>query len=348
MAPHAPISLMAAQALPALAVGSAVPEWVHLLPAGAIRTHDGRGPYRVEDAEAVIAASMADERGLPIDENHSTDLAAPQGREAPARGWIAELQARVDGLWGRVEWTATGAALLADRAYRGLSPVILHDKAGRVLRILGASLVNRPNLRGLAALHAEDNMDDLERIAVALGLAADATADEAVARAEELAGSTALQSALTDIGAALGVEGEADQAVIVALASAAKASSEETVALQGQVTSLQSELDGFKAAQKRSISEAYVDAEMAKGREGLRASSRDHFIALHMENPERAKAIIEGLPVRGPGAVLSKREGTPPAAGGATVSLNADQAAAALALGISVGDYLKTLQAEAA
>ncbi len=38
----------------------AVPEWVHLLPAGdLIRTGDDRGPYRIENAAAIIAASFA-------------------------------------------------------------------------------------------------------------------------------------------------------------------------------------------------------------------------------------------------------------------------------------------------
>ena len=34
-----------------------------------------------------------------------------------ARGWIVNLEARDDGLWGQVEWTAHGSALMADKAY---------------------------------------------------------------------------------------------------------------------------------------------------------------------------------------------------------------------------------------
>jgi len=47
-APPDAVALCAALGLPEQAPGSAAPaapEWVHLLPAGEIRTEDGRGPY---------------------------------------------------------------------------------------------------------------------------------------------------------------------------------------------------------------------------------------------------------------------------------------------------------------
>ena len=76
------------------------PAWVHLLPAGEIETIDRRGPYRIADAEKLIAAGFAATPRLPIDENHATDLAAPKGQPAPARGWITAMEAREDGIWG--------------------------------------------------------------------------------------------------------------------------------------------------------------------------------------------------------------------------------------------------------
>ncbi len=136
-----------------------VPSWIMLLPAGEIRTADGRGPYRLDDATALQASLAAAGGRLPVDENHSTDLAAPKGGPSPARGWIVALEARADGVWGQVEWTEPGKALLAERAYRHISPVITHLKDGTVTGLLRASLTNRPNLRGLAALHQEEDMD---------------------------------------------------------------------------------------------------------------------------------------------------------------------------------------------
>jgi hypothetical protein len=130
-----------------------VPEWVHLLPAGKFSGADGRGPYTAHDPAVIIAASMAAGR-LPVDENHATDLAAPKGGPSPARGWIVEMQVRPDGIWGRVEWTEIGRSMLAARAYRFISPVLLNDKNGTVLRILRAALTNVPNLLQLKSLNS--------------------------------------------------------------------------------------------------------------------------------------------------------------------------------------------------
>ncbi len=150
--PEDPITItLNAQSLPAPTSGAEVPDWIHLLPPGPIQTGDRRGPYSLIDAEAVARASLSEGDRLPIDENHATDLAAPKGLPAPARGWIVEMQAREDGVWGRVEWTDVGRDLVSGRAYRGISPVIAHDKAKRVLAVLRASLINKPNLRGLPA-----------------------------------------------------------------------------------------------------------------------------------------------------------------------------------------------------
>lgn len=129
------------------------PEWLHLVPAGVFYGRDGRGPYQVKNAEAVIAASMAEGK-IALDENHATDFAQSTGVASPARGWIDRLEARADGIWGHVDWTDAGAALMSDRAYRGVSPVFTHTKSGDVTRILRAALTNTPNIAELATLHS--------------------------------------------------------------------------------------------------------------------------------------------------------------------------------------------------
>jgi len=131
-----------------------VPEWVHLVPAGTFRGADGRGPYRMVAPQAVIDASMAGGARLPIDENHATDHAMRTGQPSPARGWIDRMEARPDGLWGHVEWTEPGHALMTERAYRGLSPVFAHTPDGVILKVLRAALTNTPNLTQLTALHS--------------------------------------------------------------------------------------------------------------------------------------------------------------------------------------------------
>lgn len=145
------IALCSAVTIPAT---DGVPEWVHLLPAGQVRTVDGRGPYMVANMAALAAASLKGGQKLPIDENHATDKGAVLGLPAPARGWIVALEARSNGLWGKVQWTGPGRKLMQEKAYAGISPVIVHDKANTVALLLRASLTNTPNLQGLATLHS--------------------------------------------------------------------------------------------------------------------------------------------------------------------------------------------------
>jgi phage I-like protein len=175
------------------ASGGAGDSWIMLFPAGVVATNDGRGPYRVTNAASVIANSMAAGK-IAFDENHSTDLAAPEGRPSPALGWITEMQNRDSGIWGRVDWNESGRKLIVDRAYRGVSPVLRHDGSGNVQEILRASLTNNPNLRGMVTLHSQGaNMDELlKQLRTALGLADDADAAAIVAKVKEI--TTAPQS----------------------------------------------------------------------------------------------------------------------------------------------------------
>lgn len=290
-----------------------VPEWVHLLPAahGEIRTFDGRGPYHVTDPAAIIAASMSgdprDENGLIIDENHSVDIAGPVGLPSPSRGKIMAMEVRDGGIWGKMKWNSAGKALLADQAYRGISPVIMHDADGVVTRILRASLVNYPNLRGLAALNQESPMN-WAKIAKALGLAETATEDDIVAaitamqKPETKAEQQALQASLTAIGTALGVTG-GDAATILAAAKAkAAAGSGDIAALQSEIVTITTAHNDLMASHtalhaqiKREKAELFVDAAITAARPGIKPR-RDYWIAAHMEKPVETEATINAIP----------------------------------------------------
>lgn len=192
--------LCAALPLPDAGQDKPAPDWIHLLPAGSFSGTDGRGPYHDKDADRLVEASLEAMAGSGVvDENHATDLATPKGEPAPARGWITALEARTDGIWGKVDWTRAGLALLADRAYRHISPVIMHLKDGTVTAILRASLVNKPNLRGLAALNQETPMDFMDKLRAALGLGDDADEAAVIAGIDAAKGGTALQAALDDV-----------------------------------------------------------------------------------------------------------------------------------------------------
>ncbi|MEX0852581.1 MAG: phage protease [Bauldia sp.] len=340
--------------------GQAAPEWIHLLPAGDVVTVDGRGPYRVEDAAALVNASLQAGNRLEIDENHATYLAAPKGLPSPARGWIVELQARDDGIWGRVEWTEAGRQLIADRAYRHISPVIVHRKGGQVIALRGASLVQHPNLRGLTALHSEESdMDLLAKLREALGLADDADEATALNAVTELKGSTSLQSALAPIAKAAGLADDADQAAVLqavttlatAGADAGKGGGkgnakdgEAITALQAELATVTTQLNELRTAGATDKATAFVDGEIAKGRVGVKPL-RDHYIAMHAADPARVEKEIGAFPILGhSGATIA-----PPAKDkDGNVSLHAEHRTAAKLLGIDAQAYAKTLAAEAA
>lgn len=334
------IALCAATDLPS---NGEVPEWVHLLPAihGEIRTFDGRGPYRVTDPAAIIATSMAadprDKSGLIIDENHAVDIAAPQGGPSPSRGKILAMEAREDGIWGKIKWNKSGQALLEEQAYRGISPVITHDESGQISSILRASLVNYPNLRGLASLNQESPMN-LAKIAKKLGLAETATEAEVLAaidgmKKEEKTEPPALQAQLAEIGAVLGVANGDAAAILVAAQAQVKAKpkAEEMAAMQAEVakmaadqTKMANDYTALQSQIKREKSEAFVDAAIAEGRPTAK-SRRAYWVALHMENPTETEATLNALPVYGTSRLTASINASTVSEENNLTALNAEQ-----------------------
>lgn len=169
------------------------PEWIHVLPAGPEITGDDGRQFKLADPESVIRASLEHADGRPrkrvVDWEHATILKAGKGEEAPAAGWISEMQSRPDGIWARVEWTEPGNWSVESKGYIYTSPVVEHGADGAIRRITSVALTNNPNL-SLTALNRAapgEGMDkeQLKKIAAALGLAegADFAAVEAACRA---------------------------------------------------------------------------------------------------------------------------------------------------------------------
>lgn len=348
-APAGELALCAAMPLPE---GPEAPEWIHLLPKGPlIHTYDGRGPYRLEDAASVARASLeaAAERGAVLDENHATDKAAPEGLPAPARGWIVAFEAREDGIWGKIDWNASGKALMADRAYRGISPALLVDKAtGRVAAILRASLINKPNLRGLATLHMENDMNLLAELAKKLGLADGASQEAVIAAVDALkTGTTALQGQLGAIAKAAGAkDGATHEEVLGAVGElatrpAASGDAKTVEALQGELADVTKRFNALDEQTRRDKATAFVDAAIKDKRVGVTAL-RDHYIAMHMQDPARVEKEINAFPVLG----RSHTSETPPANKGAGADLSdADRQVMAL-MGVSEEEFKKIRAAE--
>ncbi len=253
---------MAALALPDSEAGAEPPEWIDLLPAadaqGLIHTYDGRGPFRVDDMDALIAASMTGvgtDRPV-IDENHNADK--PDAPNARATGWIEAMEVRDGRLMARVSWTKFGRDLIAERLYRAVSPVFMRQ-GNRIVRILRAALVNTPNLRGLATLSSETGMDLETELARLLGLPAGTPAAE-------------LMSAATLRMADGGNDGDAER------------------------EAMQAQIDDLQQARARDRAVTVIGAAIAEGRVGLAPARRDSWIERHMREPEEVEADIAAMP----------------------------------------------------
>jgi hypothetical protein len=138
-----------------------VGEWVHLVPFGEFR-HGGSGKLQVLDERAHQSidqrfqqeAARPNFAGLLVDQEHwSYDL----DKSSESFGWVKELERRGDGIWGRIEFTDSGANAVANRRYKFVSPVFdplesLGEDRLRPLRLDSVGLTNNPGLKGMVPL----------------------------------------------------------------------------------------------------------------------------------------------------------------------------------------------------
>jgi len=176
--------------------GQKPPDWIQMLPLGRHETRKGDFEMNREEMLNVIEHFKTDFKDVDflIDYEHKSLT----GEEAPAAAWVTQLEARDDGVWGKVEWTPRAAESLRNREYRYLSPVFLLEAESRkVTRLISAALTNTPAIRSLDAIIAsstnspgtgaqqkEGNM--FEKLLEALGLASGAGEDAAIVAVQTL------------------------------------------------------------------------------------------------------------------------------------------------------------------
>ena len=266
--------------------GGTLPDWVQLTPAGpAIVGRDGRG-WKMSDPAAVAAAYDATKEPQ-IDLEHSSQIAAPMGMPAPAVGWIKQIEVRDNALWGRVEWTADGAATVTSRAYRYLSPVFQYDyQTGEILQIVSAGLTNNPNLE-MAALNRTTTETDMDKAVLdALGLAATSTAADAV---------VAINTLKSEKAVALNRAEAPDPDRFVPKA-------DHQLALN-RITAFETE----EKTRRESAITAAVDAAVAAGK--VAPASKDYHLAACRQDGglERFTAMVGAAPVIAPPSALDRR-----------------------------------------
>ena len=153
-------------------------------------------------------------------------------------------------------------------------------------------------------------MTFMEQLAKALGLGESASEEDILAAlkkalaepegdidAVEKAVKEAAQSTISPIAKDLGLDEGADLVAIQSAIGALKTGSDKAGEI---VTAMQSRLDALETDRKKDTATAFVDGAIREGRAGLKPQ-RDEYIAMHMENPDRAKKLIGALPkVGGP------------------------------------------------
>lgn len=369
------LALLAAAMLSAhaaeLSAASADGVWIQLIPAGTFSGRDGRGPYHAGDEKSLqrIAATTRKFHGpteIVIDYEHQSLNALKNGRPAPAAGWIKEIEARADGLYGRVEWTANAAAAIRAGEYRYLSPVYFHLKDGKILALQNAALTNVPNINmaevsahTIFPHHEEDNM---KKVLAALGLADGASEDDALVAINSLLTSstaiavaagltkdatseaiaTAVQSVFADrrkIAIAAGKEEGASADDIVAAIGAAQTAGAidptkyvpiaQVTAMQTDIRVLQQQLGEDKATDA-------VEKAMREGR--LAPALKDWGLSLHRADPSKFDEFVGKAPV----LTAAQRTATAKEPGSLDAGLDDAEVAVMRQMGLSAEDMKKS------
>jgi phage I-like protein len=290
-----------------------IPELIHLLPAGKIRTHDGNSDFEWDGIALKMCSFFGDteESRIPVDINHANSKLGTLGQDTPAQGWIVELSVKPDGVWGKVEWNESGKAALANKSYRGISPELMVDKKTRkVTGIRGASLTNYPNLKGLVPIlnsldpKAEDDFDMekfMKDLLAALGLAEGTGQDMALQSVAGLVkGKSDFKAFLQSVAKAAGASDTATHEVVlqsVTTALAAKGDDGKVnAALRTELAELTVKLNAVSGSLSKDKAIAFVDAAIKKGVVGVKPL-RDHYIEQHMVDPARVEKELASLPI---------------------------------------------------
>jgi phage I-like protein len=296
-----PIALSAVDATP---VDGATGNWIKLMPAGTFSGRTGRGPFIAGDRAGLAGIvsrtrKRAGATDLVVDYDHQTVFSAVPGvgGRAPAAGWIKELDARPDGIWGRVEWTPAAADAIRAGEYRYISPAFsaATPTGGKVSLLVSAGLTNVPDLDlapiAASAFHPEETETDMKSIAKALGLPEEAT------EAEILAAMSALVSFKDALVAASGVAKPEDAVAVITTmrtASTAGVDPAKFVPIE-QVTAMQADIKALQASTASASAEADVSKAIADGK--IMPALKEWALDLHKSNIAAFNAYIDKSPI---------------------------------------------------
>ena len=331
-----------------LALDGQAPDWIELLPAGPdIFGADGRA-WTLPDPQSLVTAFAQRNAALVVDWEHASEHRAPHGLDAPAAGWIDQIEVRDGGaVWGHVAWTDKAAAQIAAREYRYLSPVFTYEKAGsRIVALVSVGLTNQPNL-SLTALNQQGtpmNDDLLERLRYLLNLPTLATVEEVIAELDKLR--TQVAAAPTDTA---GNRPSLSTLLATALNRTEVQPLEKFVpradydATLARAVNAEQKLAAIETAQRDAEIAGLVESALQAGK--ITPATKDYYLAMCRSTGgvEAFKAFVEkATPVVGSDPPLA---GKPPQSTG---TLTETQRAICRAMNIPLADYAKHLTTQEA
>jgi phage I-like protein len=302
---------------------SPLPDWLMVIPAGQFFGRDDRS-WTNNTPDQVIAYNRSLDRQVVVDFEHATALQAPQGKPAPASGWIPveDLENRNGEIWAKFNWNKAGREALQSEGYKYISPAFTHDASGNVTGIHHIALTNRHNLYDLPALNNEQATTEekpMSKIALLLGLAAAASETEQVTAIQTLQqNNVALNSQAATFDPAKFVPVETHNMVV-----AAKTTAEEKLALNTQ-----------KEVEKEAV--ALIDGGVENGQ--IAPANRDQYLALcHQEG---GMAQVTALLKSAPKVMAAKPDLDNKNPDGKNSKLDADALAMCQQLGLTEKEFL--------
>lgn len=259
-----------------------------------IRGIDGR-TFLNTTPDAVIAAFKSRGRQLPIDIEHSTQLQGAKGLPAPAVGWISNLELDGSSIYGLVDWTEEGKALISEKKYKYYSPAYAVTDNNEIRAVVSIGLTNVPNLQLPAMNRREDEGKgedmELKTILNAFSLPQGATeADVVVAINQER------QDAQTKLETALNRAEAAEQKLAAYEADNLKTeinSAVEKAVSDGKITPAQKDYftTSVKTREELNSFNAYVEKlpQIIPGKEPAVGGKADEKTELNAEQAELAK-----------------------------------------------------------
>ncbi len=321
----ASVSVRAAVLCKIVVTSDQAPDWVMLFPAsdkdGEIKARDGR-KFKLTSVDKFVADFNAEAHDVPFDLEHASELLAPEGKPAPAVGWITQLENRNGAVWGAVDWTTEGASIVQTKKYRYASPAFKLGKAGEVLGLVSAGLTNRPALVMPALASTQINGATMTpELLKLLGLDATATPEQIAEATKKLA--DAQVKAVADVAAA--------SAAHAAELTRVRAESTPTLAnfvpradydaALTRVAAIEKKIEDEKLAAHTVAVASAIDEAMKLGK--ITPATKDYYVS-NCSTPaslEAFRAFVKGAPTIAPDSVVS---GQPPVAAESTTATASD------------------------